>query len=257
MTEDKAAEQSARTQSEQPNGNSRKVPRERAKKAMKATLEIVRKLGGGAGELWKRLRKTKSPQEMIDELAAGLDANRQRRETVSARIENLHARIVAKKQEHASAGKARQRILEAELRSLLAEYKTAERELNVLLENERVLSQVCGRMNEMLAYDLAGVSEDLIDDVALDIEEKAAEADGRLDASRDLEKAGRRRSREADGEGLWDALSEFDEESTAAATTESQEKDRVKIDISEELQAFESELKTEPSAPTPPEPERE
>ncbi len=212
------------------------VSKQRAKKAMSATLQIVRKLGTGAGDLWKRLRKSKTPQEMLDELGTGLDANRARRESVSARVEELHGKIAAKKKEHAAAGKARQRILEAELRSMLTEYKAAERELNVLLENERVLSQVRGRMNEMLAYDMAGIGEDFIDDVAVDIEDRVADAEGRMDASRDLEKAGRRRERESDREDLWDALGEFDD--APVATADSDAESGSTVDISEELKAF-------------------
>ncbi len=212
------------------------VSKQRAKKAMSATLQIVRKLGTGAGDLWKRLRKSKTPQEMLDELGAGLDANRARRESVSARVEELHGKIAAKKKEHAAAGKARQRILEAELRSMLTEYKAAERELNVLLENERVLSQVRGRMNEMLAYDMAGIGEDFIDDVAVDIEDRVADAEGRMDASRDLEKAGRRRDRESDREDLWASLGEFDD--APVATADSDTESGSAVDISEELKAF-------------------
>ena len=184
----------------------------RAKRAMKATLQAVHKLGAGASALLKRLKKDRSPEAMIATLDESLAANTERREGVASRVEGVYKEIAAKKKAYASAPAARKRILEAELKARLAEYKAVERELGVLLENERVLSQVKGRLNEMIAYGMAGVTEDLIDDVAIDIEDRAADADARLDAARELERAGRRRERESDRESFLDQLAEFDEE---------------------------------------------
>ncbi len=73
------------------------------------------------------------------------------------------------------------------MQSKLAQYKGGERELTVLLENERVLSQVKGRVNEVTGYKMAGVSEYQIDEVIDEIEEAVGEEESRLDAARDLE----------------------------------------------------------------------
>jgi len=187
-----------------------------AKKLMKETLDRVRKLGAGASALLGRLKKDRSPEAMMGTMDESLAANRTRREQASARVETLYGEIVAKKRAYKAAPAARRRILEAELKSKLTEYKAAERELKVLLENERVLAQVKGRLNEMIAYDMAGVTEELIDDVALDIEDRASEAEARMDASRDLERAGARRERESDREDLLATLDEFDEDAPSA-----------------------------------------
>ena len=190
------------------------------KKVMATTLERVKKLGTGAGELFRKLKKDKSPEAMMATLDQAVEANEQRREGVSAKLETLYEEILAKKKQYAAAPKARKRILEAELKSKLASYKASERELKILLENEQVLSQVRGRFDEMGAYDMAGVTEDLIDDVAFDIDERAGDADARMDAARALEKAGRRRERESDRESLFEELADFDEEETASALDE-------------------------------------
>ena len=94
---------------------------------------------------------------------------------------------------------------------MLSSYRATERELKVLLENEAVLSQTRGRMQEVLAYGMAGVTETQIDDVIDEIEESVEVAEGRLDATRDLEKAGRRRERASEKESLQEQLGEFDE----------------------------------------------
>lgn len=192
-----------------------KLSKAKARKVMADTLNLAQKMGSGAASLLGRLKKDKSPAAMIATMEEGMNANRERQEVVSGRVERLYQQIADKKKQHAKAPPARKKILESELKSKLAEYKAAERELNVLFENQRVLSQVSGRLNEMVAYDLATVTEDMIDDVAMDIEDKVLDAEGRQDASRDLEKAGTRRDRESDSEELWDELAGFEEESEA------------------------------------------
>ncbi len=181
------------------------------RQAMKEALRLVGKLGAGAAELLGRLKKDRSPEAMLATLDERLAKNTARREDVSGRVERLHREITAKKTEYQKAPKARQRILEAELRSMLSTYKAAERELNILLDNERNLSLVKGRVNEVAAYGMAGVSESIIDDVIDDIEDKVADAEAVADAARDLEKAGRRRDRAEDSEALWAELGDFGE----------------------------------------------
>lgn len=223
--------------SEQPKEQARKIDPAKVKAALKSTVELVRKLGVGASDLFKKLMKDKSPQAMLKTIEDSQLANQARREVVSARVEKLHGEIVQKKKAYESAPPARKRILEAELQSKLAEYKAGERELTVLLENERLLSQVKGRLNELTGYTMAGVSEIQIDDVIDEIEEAVSEAEGRVDAARDLEKAGRRRERESDRENLLDELKGFEGESESSV-------------VSKELEGFDdaSPAKDKPSA---------
>ena len=197
----------------------------RAKKVMKDVLRMAGRLGAGASELARRLKKDKSPGAMIETLRESLAANRRRREQASARLETLFREIAAQKKTYAGAPAARKPVLKAELKSKLAAYKAGERELNVLLENERVLSQLEGRLNEMIAYDMAGVTESMIDDVAVDVEDRVLEAESRVDVARDLEKAGRRRQSDDDDEEFLDDLAAFDEPLESAAAEEPAEAD--------------------------------
>ncbi len=196
--------------------------KKKAQSVLKSSLEAMKRVGGLAGDLIARLKKDESPEAMLATLEEGLKANRKRREDAAAEVERLHHEIAAKKKAYATAVPARKKIMETELRSLLAAYKSAENQLTVLLENERVLSTVKGRMLEVVSYDLATVTEDQIDDVIDRIEDAVEEAEARVDATRDLEKAGRRREREDDTEQLWDALKGFDEESEETSPLESE-----------------------------------
>jgi len=214
------------------------------KKAMKEALRLAGKLGAGAADLLRRLKKDRSPQAMIETLDRDLSANTARREEVSGRVERLYREIASKKAAFREAPKARQRVLEAELRSMFSTYKAAERELNILLENERNLSLVKGRLNEVAAYGMAGVSETVIDDVIDEIEDKVADAEAVADAARDLEKAGRRKEREGESEDLWTELDDFGEEKKAG-------------ELSEELAAFEDERTEERRAKSVERPQRE
>lgn len=178
---------------------------------MHETLAFVQRMGRSAGDLFKRLTKSKTPQDMADSLDAQLTDMRTRRESASKRLETLYSEIARKKAEFASAPKARQRVLELELQTRLSEYKTAENTVAILLENERHLALARGRLDEVLAYGASGVSEDVLDDLTDQIDEAAELAEGRSDAARDLERAGKRRQRESDSTGLWDALADFGE----------------------------------------------
>jgi hypothetical protein len=181
----------------------------------------------------KKLKKDKSPEAALQRIEADQAANRESRELASARIEKLHQFIAEKKKAYAQASPARKRILEAELKSALAKYKATERELSVLLENETVLAGVEGRIREAISYGKAGVTEVQIDELVDEIEEQVSEAEGRLDAMRDLEKAGRRRERESDRESFLDELAAFDEVEPFTS------------DLDKELAGFEDEPKKE------------
>jgi hypothetical protein len=190
---------------------------ERAKAAMTDAIRLTRKLGIGAMELFKKLKKDRSPQAMMATLESSLSANAARGADLSSKLEQQFKDISAKKKVYETAPPARKRILEAELQSQVAGYRAAERELKVLLENQRVLSQVKGRMHEVMAYGMAGVGESVIDDLTDQIEEAATEAEGRVGAADDLEKAGRRREKESSRESFMDQLGEFSGEAETAS----------------------------------------
>ena len=196
-----------------------KQQKQKARNIMNSTMTALKKAGVFAGDLMSRLKKDDSPEAMLKTLEEGLAANRTQREQAAGRVEALHGQIVAGKKNLATASPARKKIVETELRSRLAEYKSAENQLSVLLENERVLSTVQGRLLEVVSYGLATVTEDQIDDVVDRIEEAVSEAEGRLSATRDLEKAGKRRDREQDTEQLMDELAAFDEEPAEAESS--------------------------------------
>ena len=194
-----------------------KIDSQKVKKALVETFSLLKRAGGGAIELLRRLKKDKSPAAMLKNVEDASAANKQRREGVSAHVDQLHRDIVAKKGQFAKASPMQKRILEKELGALVASYEAAERELTVLLENEKVLSQVKGRLMEVSAYGLAGVEEGRIDELIDEVEEAVASAEGRTDAARDLEKAGRRREREDDHDSLMDKLAMFGDEEPAAS----------------------------------------
>jgi hypothetical protein len=205
-----------------------KVSPERKKQAMKETMRYIGSMGKGLAAKLMKLGKAKTPQEMIDELENQHVDNRTRREMTSERLEALHTQIAKKKKAHAAAPKARQRILEMELKGLLTDYKSQERTLGILLENERALGMVRSRLEEVLAYGMAGVSEDTIDDVTDRVDDAADEAEGRFDALRDLERAGKRREREGDSENFWDELEGFGDEEGTAETGEGETSEKKK-----------------------------
>ena len=197
-----------------------KVDSQKVKKVLVETFSILKRAGGGAIDLLRKLKKDKSPAAMLKNVEEASVANKQRREGVSARLKKLHKDVVAKKGELAKASPMQKRILEKEIGAMIAEYEAAERELTVLLENEKVLSQVKGRLMEVSAYGMAGVDEDRIEDLIDEVEEAVASAEGRSDAARDLDKAGKRREREDDRDNLMDKLAMFGEGEDVAAEEE-------------------------------------
>jgi hypothetical protein len=199
-----------------PSTPEQKATIETAKKALLATLAIAKKLGGNAAQLYRQWRKNKSPEAVQQSIANTLAANKANRETLSAELEKQFAVIAAKKKTYETAPPARKRVLEAELKGLLAAYRSAEGEFKVLVENEQVLTQVLGRMREVTAYGKAGITEAAIDQLIDEVDERAEEAEGRVSAAADLEKAGRRRERESDRESFAEQLAGFDEPETSA-----------------------------------------
>ncbi|OQC16909.1 MAG: hypothetical protein BWX73_00430 [Lentisphaerae bacterium ADurb.Bin082] len=186
-----------------------KLTRDKAVRVMQWTVDAVSKLGRRAVALAGRLRQDHSPEAMIATLDASLEALVPKRERTAAELEALYNRIAAGKQELASAPPARQRILQAELTAQLAQYRGLERQYRILLDNERHVHTVRNRLQEMTLYGMAAVDEKLVDVVTDDIDEAADEAEGREDAIRDLERAGKRRDQDSDPATLLQQLDEF------------------------------------------------
>ena len=203
--------------------------RERAKKELpeREKQSVLRQMaafaatvGKGAASLVDRIRGVKDPDEAISALDAQLAANRARREPLSARFESLYSEIAAKKKVYLAAPPVRKKILELELRTLLAEYKGIERQLAVYFENERMISTVRARALELVAMGLRKLSEKDVDKLADDVDAAADAAANVSSAIRDLERAGSR-SDAFDADEFTEALDGFDDASSpieAAAT---------------------------------------
>jgi hypothetical protein len=192
----------------------------RAKAAMQEVIRLTKKMGAGAASLMSKLKTDKSPEAMMRTIDQSVETNQKRSAEVAGKMEALFNEVAGKKAQYEKAPPARKRILEAELKTRLAAYKATEREYHVLLENERVLSEVKGRMMEVMAYGMAGVNEAQIDQLIDEVEEKVDAAEGRVAAARDLDKAGKRRERESDGESFAEQLADFDTDGPSSVTPE-------------------------------------
>ena len=198
-----------------------KLPAPRLKGILSSVGDFAAKAGKLAGDLVRRIRNEKDPEEMLKTLDASLAANKERREPVLARNAALAAEISAKKKVYAAAAPARKKMLELELRNLLAEYKANERQLTALFENEHSLTVVRGRLLEQVALGMQALKEDDIDRLTDDIEDAVSDAENISDAVRDLDKAGRRHDRD-DADAFADELAAFDDigEEEPAASAE-------------------------------------
>jgi hypothetical protein len=183
---------------------------EQAKKAMLATIDLAGKAGHAAGALIARLRNAKNPDEMLKAIDESLATNKARSQPLAERTETLYKEIAARKKNYEAAPPARKKLLELELRNLLAAYKAAERELTAFYDNEHSLNVVRGRLLELMAHGMRKLDEGAIDKLTDDIEDAVTDAEGVRDAVRDLDKAGPRRERESDQESFADALAGFD-----------------------------------------------
>ena len=182
----------------------------------KALMDGAQALGKASVALVNKLRGVRDPEAAIAELDGQLAATRAKREPLSARYEELFSEISERKKLWQTAPPARKKMLEMELRALLAEYKSAEGQLSTLFEHERLIVTVRGRTLELAAQGLALPKVEDVDRLADDIETAVDEAEDLSDAVEDLDKAGVRRERTS--VNLEDALAEFgfpDEESAA------------------------------------------
>ena len=202
-----------------------RMPASRMRGILSAVGEFAAKAGKIAGDLVRRIRNEKDPEEMLKAIDASLAANREKRRPIFDRNTALATEIGAKKKVYEAAPAARKKMLELELRNLLAEYKANERQLTAFFENENALTVVRGRLLEQIALGMQTLKEDDIDKLTDDIEDAVADAENISDAVRDLDKAGKRRERDSDAGSFADELAAFDapSEETHAESAESAE----------------------------------
>lgn len=191
---------------------------EAKKSILKSVSEFAVALGKGASSLIDRLRGIQDPEAALSALDAQLETNRQHRAPLQKRYEQLCGEIAAKKKVYLAAPPARKRILELELKALLAEYQGLKRQLEVCFENERIITVVRTRTLELTAMGLRKLREKDIDELTDKIEDAVGDQEDVADAMRDLEKAGKRHDAD-DADAFADALAGFDE--TAAPVAES------------------------------------
>ncbi|MBQ5531096.1 MAG: hypothetical protein IIT98_03725 [Kiritimatiellae bacterium] len=172
---------------------------ELAKRAWSECAALAGKLGGGVKALWAKIRPDRSPEAMLSTLNENLEGNKKRLGEIKPGLDGLYREIGAKKREYQSAAPVRQRLLKIELQTLMARYKSLEREFAILCENERSIETVKGRFLEILAYGLRGkLDAGMVDRLADDIDDKAEDAEDVQDALGDLERAGKRTDRAPD-----------------------------------------------------------
>ena len=183
----------------------------KSRKRMNAALDAIKRMGSGAAGLLARLNHAQTPEEMAAELDHAIQDNEKRRLGAQETHSQLYDTICRKKADFQAAPAARRNVLQSELKTLLQRYKAAEREITILLENIETLTLVKGKLLEKTAYDLRSIDEDAIDDLAIDLEDRAAEADAILDARNDLERAGARQERAGQEDDFLAALEGFGE----------------------------------------------
>ena len=183
---------------------------EAKKSILKSVSEFAVALGKGASSLIDRLRGVQDPDAALSALDAQLAANREHRAPLQKRYEQLYGEIAAKKKVYLAAPPARKKILELELKALIAEYQGLERQLAVCFENERIITVVRTRTLELTAMGLRKLRETDIDKLTDKIEDAVGDQEDVSDAMRDLEKAGKRHDAD-DADAFADALAGFDE----------------------------------------------
>ena len=169
-------------------------------------------LGKSAVAYFKKLCGIRDPKAALAETEAQLAAIRGSREPLSARYEELYSKIAAKKKLRDSASPARRKMLDMELRALLAEYKSIERQVSALYRKEEMVVAVRGRMNELVVLDLPMPKVEDVDRLADDIADRVDVDEDLADAVSDLDKVGVGRERHP--VNLDDELAEFAEGET-------------------------------------------
>lgn len=206
------------------------------RKAWSECSSLAARLGGGVKSLWEKVNPDRSPEAMLATLDDDLACNRKRLGEMKPTLDEVYRSIVVKKKEYQTAAPVRQRLLKIELQTLMARYKSLEREFTVLNENERSMEMVRGRFIEVIAYGLRGkINVGMVDRLTDDIESRVDEAEEIQDALGDLERAGRRTERVSDDfdsdlagfDGELGLSAEFDEISNTKENNNETQKSKI------------------------------
>ena len=185
-------------------------------------------LGKSAVAYFKKLCGIRDPKAALDEAETQLAAVRERREPLSARYEELYAKIAAKKKLRDSASPARRKMLDMELRALLAEYRSLEREVAALYRKEEMVVTVRGRLNELVVQGLPMPKVEDVDRLADDITDALDTDEDLADAVSDLDKIGVGRERHP--VNLDDELAEFNEKAVGGeGVTKGAQEDDIEV----------------------------
>ena len=205
-------------------GNAPSVKKAVAKAALNGSVA----LGKSAVAYFKKLCGIRDPKAALAESESQLAAVRDRREPLSARYEELYAKIAAKKKLRDSASPARRKMLDMELRTLLAEYRSIEREVAALYRKEEMVVTVRGRMNELVVQGLPMPKVEDVDRLADDITDALDTDEDLADAVSDLDKIGSGRERHP--VNLDDELAEFNEEDAGSeGVTRDAQEDAIEV----------------------------
>ena len=191
-------------------------PRTTGKTVAAAALKGSVSIGRSAVAYFKKLCGIRDPKAALAEAEASLAAVRERREPLSARYEELYSKIAAKKKLRDGASPARRKMLDMELRTLLAEYKSIEREVSALYRKEEMVVTVRGRMNELVVQGLPMPRVEDVDRLADDISDALDTDEDLADAVGELDKIGAGRERHAPN--LDEELAEFEESAPEGET---------------------------------------
>lgn len=187
------------------------------KQAASFALKALGRLGTGFVGLLKSLKtQEQDPAAMLQSFEDHLAANQTRRQEAQARYDRMETDLRAKVALHGKVAPSRRALLERELLTIKSGLDAAGRELTILLGNERSLMAIEGKVRQMLAYRMAGVTEDQLDDIAIRVDEDADEAQGIQDATRDLERVGGERQVESDRDALSSLLADYAPEAADA-----------------------------------------
>ena len=152
-------------------------------------LKILKKLGGGNKKLVGRLKRDRSPVAILNTMEQQEKEIEECRKKISVKLESLYKTIVSKKKEREQAFPDRKCILDAELMSLLTQYKVLERQLDVFRENECLLEQMKDLFMECLDYDMRRIDEMQVAHFNKYLKEKGIDSKTEKNSSADSKKA--------------------------------------------------------------------
>ncbi len=179
------------------------------------------KSGGVSSALkWIKSKIWKDPAIMRQELEAKAASNRAEIEKNDAEERRLFEAVRRTKAEYEKAPPARREKLGLDLKALISRHKSALASHAVLLENETVLNKALSAMQQAAAYNNRGLTTRDMDRIIDTLEAAAGEADDIALVVADLDSAGKRTVKAADGIDLDSELAGYGTEPAAAEPLE-------------------------------------